>query len=329
MQPAIAQPSLGPGPHAESPLPAATAPLATLATGFAKLPPTVLLLLAIVAVQLGGALASLVFSSLSPIGVTFAASLFAAVLLTLFGRPHTMLRGSRSLVRRHWRLVLAYGAVNVALSLPYYLALERIPLGILATITFLGPLGLAVVTSRRLVHFLWIGIAALGVALLTPDIGGTLHADGLEASGLDPLGLFYAAIAGAAWAAFVLLSKRTAAVFPGTDGLTLALWVCAVVLLPAALIDGSIQQAGFIGILGALGVALLGVILPQVLEFQALRQMSARTYGILVTLEPAVGALVGMILLSQPAGPRMIVAVTCVTLAALGVTLSDRRDADS
>jgi inner membrane transporter RhtA len=299
----------------------AAAPLATLATGFAKLPPTVLLLLAIVAVQLGGALASLVFSSLSPVGVTFAASLFAAVLLTVFGRPHSMLRGSRALVRRHWRLVLAYGAVNVALSLPYYLALERIPLGILATITFLGPLGLAVVTSRRLVHFLWIGIAALGVALLTPDIGSTLNE-----GGLDPLGLFYAAISGAAWAAFVLLSKQTAAVFPGTDGLTLALWVCAVVLLPAALIDGSIQQAGFIGILGALGVALLGVILPQVLEFQALRQMSARTYGILVTLEPAVGALVGMILLSQPAGPRMIVAVTCVTLAALGVTLSDRRE---
>jgi inner membrane transporter RhtA len=293
-----------------------------MATGFAKLPPTVLLFLAIVAVQLGGALASVVFSTLGPVGVTFASTLFSAVLLTLFGRPQPLLRGSRALLRRHWGLILAYGAVNIALALPYYLALQRIPLGILATITFLGPLGLAVVTSRRLVHFLWIGIAAFGVALLAPDIGTTL-AEG----GLDPLGLFYAAISGAAWAAFVILSKRTGVIFPGADGLTLGLWVCALALFPAALLEGSIQQTGFIGIIGALGVSLLGVVLPLVLEFQALRNMSARTYGILVTLEPAVGALVGVILLSQPAGARMLVAVACVTLAALGVTLSDRRDA--
>jgi inner membrane transporter RhtA len=321
MQPAtITQPSTDLGPQSGSPRIAD--PISVAATGFAKLPPTALLLLAIVAVQLSGALASFVFSSLRPIGVTFASVLFSAVLLTLFGRPQSLLRGSRALIRRHAGLILAYGAVNIALALPYYLALERIPLGILATITFLGPLGLAVVTSRRLVHFLWIGIAAIGVALLTPDIGTTL-----DASGLDPLGLFYAAIAGIAWAAFVLLSKRTGAIFPGTDGLALALWVAGLALLPAALLEGSIQQTGFAGLAGALGVALLGTILPLVLEFQALRHMSARTYGILVTLEPAVGALVGVILLSQPAGPRMLVAVACVTLAALGVTLSDRRDA--
>jgi inner membrane transporter RhtA len=319
MQPAITQPSTGLGPRSRSPRIAD--PISIAATGFAKLPPTVLLLLAIVAVQLGGALASFVFSTLRPIGVTFASVLFSAVLLTLFGRPQSLLRGSLSLIRRHWGLILAYGAVNIALALPYYLALERIPLGILATITFLGPLGLAVVTSRRLVHFLWIGIAAIGVALLTPDIGLSLGA-----GGLDPLGLFYAAIAGIGWAGFVILSKRTGAVFPGTDGLALAFWVAGLALLPAALLEGSIQQAGFAGIAGALGVALLGTVLPLALEFQALRQMSARTYGILVTLEPAVGALVGVICLSQPAGPRMLVAVACVTLAALGVTLSDRRD---
>jgi inner membrane transporter RhtA len=96
--------------------------------------------------------------------------------------------------------------------------------------------------------------------------------------------------------------------------------------LPLALLEGSIQRTGIAGIAGALGVSLLGVVLPLVLEFRALQRMSARTYGILVTLEPAVGALVGVILLSQPAGPRMVVAVTCVTLAALGVTLSDRRE---
>jgi len=319
MQPVIAQPSSGPGPHSEGP--AASVSLAAASTGFAKLPPTALLLLAIVAVQLGGALASVFLSTLGPVGVTFSSTLFSAALLTLFGRPQPLLRGSRSLIRRHGFLILAYGAVNVALALPYYLALERIPLGILATITFLGPLGLAVVTSRRLVHFVWIAIAAFGVALLAPDIGATL-----SEGGLDPVGLFYAAISGLAWAAFVILSKRTGAIFPGADALALALWVCAAITFPAALLEGSIQQTGFLGLAGALGVSLLGVILPLVLEFQALRNMTARTYGILVTLEPAAGALVGMILLSQPASPRMILAVACVMLAALGVTLSDRRD---
>jgi inner membrane transporter RhtA len=325
MQPTIACPSAGLGPQSDVQTaatgPAAASSAAVLATGLDRMPPTVLLLLAVVAVQLGGALASVVFSSLGPVGITFASALFSAVLLTLFGRPQSLLRGSRALLRRHAGLILGYGVVNLALALPYYLALERVPLGILATITFLGPLGLAVVTSRRLVHFLWIGIAAVGVLLLAPDIrlsGG--------AEGLDPIGLAEAAVAGLGWAAFVLMSKKAGAVFPGTDGLALALWVCAAMCLPLALLEGSIQRTGIAGIAGALGVSLLGVVLPLVLEFRALQRMSARTYGILVTLEPAVGALVGVILLSQPAGPRMVVAVTCVTLAALGVTLSDRRE---
>jgi inner membrane transporter RhtA len=319
MQPAIAQPS-SLGPQSDGP---PAIPAAVIATGLGKVPPTVLLLLAIVAVQLGGALASVVFSSLGPVGLTFASALFSAVVLTLFGRPQAMLKGSRSLIRRHAGLIVAYGAVNIALALPYYLALERIPLGILATITFLGPLGLAVVTSRRLVHFVWIGIAAIGVLLLAPDIGTASGPDGL-----DPVGLIEAALAGLAWAAFVLLSKKTGAVFPGTDGLALALWVGAAAMLPLALIEGSLLETGFIGLAGALGVSLLGMVLPLVLEFRALQRMSACTYGILVTLEPAIGALVGVILLSQPAGPRMLVAVACVTLAALGVTLSDRREPD-
>jgi len=299
------------------------APSAGIAFGLGKLPPTALLLLAVVSVQLGGALANVLFSSLSPIGITFASSVFSAAVLTLIGRPRPLLRGSRSLLRRHLGLLLAYGAVNLALSLGYYLALERIPLGILATITFLGPLGLAVATSRRVAHFLWIGIAAIGVALLAPEIG-TATLEG----GLDPIGLIEAAVAGIAWGAFVLLSKKTGTIFPGTDGLALALWVATLALLPIALIDGSILETGLTGFAGAFAVSLLGVVIPLGLEFQALRRMSARTYGILVTLEPAAGALVGIVCLGQPAGPRMIAAVACVTLAALGVTLTDRKDSD-
>jgi inner membrane transporter RhtA len=314
MPAAIAQPSFIPGPP-----PGRAAALAPrIAGGLGRMPPPAILLLAIVSVQLGSALATVLFSSLGPIGTAFASSLFSAAVLTVICKPRALFAQSGQLLRRHAWLILAFGLCDVAMVLPFFLALERIPLGIASTVAFLGPLGLAVVTARRLVHFLWIGIAAVGVALLTPDIGGTL----------DPLGLFYAAIAALAWAAFVPLSKKTGAIFPGNSGLALAMCVSAALLLPAALAEGSLMTAGFGDLAGALGVSLLGVVLPLVLEFRALQRMSARTYGILVTLEPAIGALVGVLFLSQPAGTRMILAVACVMLAALGVTLSDRRERD-
>jgi inner membrane transporter RhtA len=312
------QPSADLGPKS-GPAAAPAAPGVMVAGGIRGLPPSAVMLLAIICVQLGSALATVLFSSLGPIGTAFASALFSALVLTAMSRPRVLFRQSGNLIRRHALLLLAFGIVDVAMVLPFFLALERIPLGIASTVAFLGPLGLAVATSRRLVHFLWIGIAAIGVALLTPDIGADI----------DALGLFYAAIAALAWAAFVPLSKSIGAFFPGNAGLALAMWVSAVLLLPAALAEGSIAAAGVIDIAGALGVSLIGVVLPLVLEFRALQRMSARTYGILVTLEPAIGALVGVLLLSQPAGPRMIAAVACVMLAALGVTLSDRRDADS
>ncbi|HEY4249749.1 MAG TPA: EamA family transporter [Roseomonas sp.] len=290
------------------------------ASAFSRLPPPALMLLAIVSVQLGAALATVLFSSLGATGTAFATSLLSAAVLTLIARPRALF-AIGSTLRRHFRLILLFGLVDSAMVLPFFLALERIPLGIASTVTFLGPLGLAVATSRRLVHFLWIGIAAIGVALLTPEIS-----TGIGTGGLDPIGLLYAAIGALGWAAFVPMSQRVGAVFPGHDGLALGLWASAAMLLPFALFQHGLFHAGFTDLLGALGVSLLGTVLPMALEFRALQRMSARTYGILVTLEPAVGALVGMLCLGQPASPRMVVAVVCVMLAALGVTLSDRRE---
>ncbi len=170
--------------------------------------------------------------------------------------------------------------------------------------------------SRRLVHFLCIGVAALGVGLLTREIG----------SGLDPLGLALAGLAALGWAAFVILSKRAGRAFAGHDGLTFGLWAASLMLLPFALAEGGLAHARPLGIAGALLVALLNAVLPMTLEFQALQRMSARSYGILVTLEPAVGALVGAIFLGQPVSLRMIAAVGCVTIAALGVTVLEKGD---
>jgi len=309
--PAIA--ALGPYPETSDSPPPATA--RSLVRG-GRLPPTALLIFSIVAVQLGSALATVLIAGIGPVGTTFTVALGSALVLTLYARPKPDRR-----LKRHLGLVVLFGVVNGVMALAFFLALARLPLGICATITFLGPLGLAVATSRRLLHFALIGIAGLGVALLAPEIGSS----GV-AGALDPLGLCYAAIAAVGWAAFVPLSKRLGAIFSGIDGLTYAFWIEAVLLLPVALAAGALDGLRWLDLASVFGVAMLSTVLPMALEYRALQRMSARTYGILVTLEPAVGAAVGVVCLGQPAGPRVLAAVGCVMLAALGITLSDRSD---
>ena len=280
-----------------------------LAQALGRIPPTGLLLLSILSVQLGSALATTLFSSLGPIGTAFASTVFSALVLTLATRPTIDGR-----IRRHGGLILAFGFIDLAMAVPFFLALQRVPLGIVSAITFLGPLGLAVATSRRPIHFLWIGLAALGVSLLVPDIG----------KNLDGIGLGLAVIAGLAWAGFVGISKKVGRIFDGSDGLTFGLWVASLMQLPFALAEGSLLHAGLHDLAGAFAVALLSAVVPYAMEFQALQRMSARAYGILVTLEPAVGALVGLVFLGQAIGFRMAVATTCVTVAAIGVTLFEK-----
>lgn len=284
---------------------------ARVAGALGRLPPTPLLLLSILSVQLGSALATALFSSLGPAGTTFASTGFSALVLSLIWRPTIDRR-----LLSHGGLILLFGLVDSCMALPFFFALQRIPLGIVSTIAFLGPLGLTVALSRRLNHFLWIGFAALGIGLLTPEIGRNL----------DPVGLGLAGLSAIAWAGFVSMSKWAGRAFDGNDGLTLGLWAASLMQLPFALGEGTVVHAGALELAGALAVALLGAVLPYTLEFQALQRMSARTYGILVTLEPAVGALVGFVFLGQAIGLRMASAIACVTVAAIGVTLFEKGD---
>jgi inner membrane transporter RhtA len=281
-----------------------------LAAASGRIPPGVLLLLSILCVQLSSALATTLFSDLGPAGTTLTSTILGAAVLTLSSPPRIDGR-----VRRYWRLILLAGFIDALMALPFFMALQYIPLGLAATIGFLGPLGLAVATSRRFVHFVWIGLAAIGVGLLMPAIGTDISPIGIGLAGLSALG----------WAAFVLVTKKIGRIFDGRDGLSFGLWVSTLLMLPFALHEGSVFHAGIADLAGSLGVALLGAVLPLALEFHALQRMSARTYGTLMTLEPAAGALVGAIFLDQGIGPRVAAAIACVTIAALGVTLLDRR----
>ncbi len=275
----------------------------------AAVPPPALLLMSVVSIQLGAAVAVHLFEALGPIGTTFLRISLSAVMLLVATR-----RQIGASARRHLGLLLLFGCVIGATNMCFYGAIARIPLGVAVAIEFIGPLGVAALTSRRLRDFFWIGLAVSGLVLLTPDIGGDL----------DPLGAGLALAAGAGWASFVLISPRVARGVGGA-GLALAMGVATLFTLPFELAAGGLERLDLGLLAGALAVAVLSTALPLSLEFEALRRMTARAYGIMVTLEPVVAALVGAVVLGQALPPTALAAIACVTGAAIGVTLSDRR----
>jgi inner membrane transporter RhtA len=280
-----------------------------LARAVAAIPPPGLLLVSITSIQLGAAVAINLFDALGPIGTASLRIAFSALLLLAATRGR--ISGS---VRRHAGLLLLFGCVIGAMNMCFYAAIARIPLGIAVAIEFVGPLGVAAVTSRRAWDFLWIGLAVAGLALLTPDIG----------TDLDPVGVGLALAAGAGWASFVLISPRVGRAV-GNAGLALAMAVAALFTVPFVLGSGGFGRLDVGLLAGALAVAILSTALPLSLEFEALRRMTARAYGVTVTLEPVAAALIGVIVLGQTLPAHALVAIACVTTAAIGVTITDRR----
>jgi inner membrane transporter RhtA len=276
----------------------------------AAVPPPALLLVSIVSIQLGAAVAVNLFPILGTVATTFLRLAFAAVLLVVAARHTIAWRAARPQTLP----LLLYGTILGVMNLCFYAAISRIPLGIAVAIEFVGPLGLAVAASRRPRDFAWIGLAVLGVVLLTPEIGSTL----------DPVGVALAGAAGLCWVGFIVLSRRLGRSLPGNSGLAIGMAVAAFVVLPVELAVGGLGRLDPALLVAALAVAILSTALPLSLEFEALKRLTARTYGILVTMEPAVAAVVGALLLGQALGPQGVLAIACVTIAALGVTISDR-----
>ncbi|MGI8859838.1 MAG: EamA family transporter [Rubrobacteraceae bacterium] len=274
----------------------------------AAVPPTSLVIAATGSVQLGAAIAKGLFDSLGPGGTVFLRIVFAALLLLVLWRPR--LQGYS---RSGYLIAILFGLVLAGMNLSIYLSFDRIPLGIAVTIEFIGPLGVAVAGSRRLLDLLWVALAAAGILLLAP-LGILGDVD------LDPVGVAFAVLAGCLWAAYILLSVRMGQVFPGGTGLVIAMCVGTIVLLPVgvagagpALLDPKLLLAGF-------AIAVLSSAIPYSFEMAALRRLPARVFGVLMSLDPAVAALVGFLVLGEQLGPRALAAVALVTLAAAGAS---------
>jgi inner membrane transporter RhtA len=268
----------------------------------------------IVSVQLGAAVAKGLFDSLGPGGTVFLRIAFAALVLFLLVRPKL---GGHD--RAGYLVAGLFGLVLAGMNFSIYLAFDRIPLGVAVTLEFVGPLGVAVAGSRRVLDLLWVVLAAAGILLLAPL--GVLG--GMD---LDPVGVAFALLAGCLWACYILLSASTGSAFPGGTGLVIALCVGTLVLFPFgiagagyALLDPKLLLAGF-------GVAMLSSAIPYSLELEALRKLPARVFGVLMSLDPAVAALAGLVVLGERLEMRAVAAILFVTIASAGASLFGRRD---
>lgn len=278
------------------------------------IPPPGQVMLAIISIQIGAAIAKHIFPVLGAHGTVAVRILFSALLLGF--AAHSTIRKMPETFVKHWGLFLIFGFCIAAMNLFFYMAIDRIPLGTAVAIELIGPLGVAVMNSRRTSHFAWISLAVMGIILLSP----------LSGVNLDPLGIFFALLAGTGWALFIILAGRVGNQISGNEGLVIGMTIAAIVMIPLAVpVAGELVSNPLILIM-SFGVALLSTTLPFTLEFEALKKLPARTYGILVSVEPAVAAIVGALLLGEYLGMQSIIAIACIVVAAIGITVSDGRN---
>lgn len=273
-------------------------------------PPQLLLLGSMGSVQFGAAFATTLFDQAGPGGVVFLRLALSGVILIAIARPSVRGR-SRSDVLS----AIAFGLVLGGMNWSFYQALDRLPLGIAVTIEFLGPLAVAVAGSRRALDALWIALAGGGVVLLA--LRGS-HA------GVTGLGIGLVLIAAACWAGYILLAQRVGSAFSGLDGLAIALGVGTLLTLPAGLTQGGSALGHPAVLAGGLAVALLSSLIPYSLEIIALRRLRSSVFGLLMSLEPAIAALAGVLVLSQPLSGVLLIAIAMVITASVGTTLTSR-----
>jgi inner membrane transporter RhtA len=274
----------------------------------ARRPPALALVAAsAISVQFGAALATHIFSRVGPTGAVTLRLVLAAIFLAVVIRPRHL-----AAARADLGVAAAFGLTMAAMNLSFYESISRIPLGVAVTVEFAGPLAVTIAGSRRKLDLLWAGSAAGGVVLLSS--GGGRH--------LNLVGVAMALVAGGCWAGYILLSKEAGRRFPGPTGLALAMVVSALVVLPVGLATEGTKLfgAGVVG-LGA-AVALLSSALPYSLELTALRRVTPRAFGVLLSLDPAVAALVGLVVLGQHLSAREVVALVLVVAANAGNALA-------
>lgn len=268
-------------------------------------------LLAILSVQFGAALAKEVFAVAGPLWTGVLRISFAALMLGIAFRP-----GLGSLSRAQWTAAIPYGVSLAAMNLAFYFAIDRIPLGLAVAVEFTGPLAVAIFSSQRVLDVLWAILAVAGILLITPWTAS--HS-------VDPVGILLAFCAGLAWAGYILLGRRVSRAFAGSDGVAVGMIMAALTaIITLAILPGGTNWNWRVLVAG-LGVALLSSALPYSLEMIALRALPARTFGILMSLEPAVAATCGWLVLREKLSALQCAAIALIIASSAGTTLSAKQ----
>lgn len=275
-----------------------------------RVPSPVLVLGAITSIQFGAALGATLFDRLGPGGAVTERLVTGAIVLLLIWRPRVRGRSSRELL-----LAALFGLILGCMNLSFYEAIDRIPLGIAVAIEMVGPLAVAVGGSRRPRDLVWVALAAAGILALTR---GQTH-------GLDGLGIAFALAAGCLWGCYILVNARVGRTFSGGTGLAMAMVVASAVALPFGIAQAGGQLLALHSIVVGGVVGLLSSAIPYTLEMESLRRIAAPVFGVLMSLEPAVAAVAGFLVLDQGLGARTLGGIALVVLASVGA--SRRREA--
>ncbi|GJD56786.1 Threonine/homoserine exporter RhtA [Methylobacterium dankookense] len=280
----------------------------------ALLLPVVALVAGMVSLQTGAAFAKSLFPLVGAAGVSALRVGFSALILLAVWRPWR-----RSLNARDAGWILLYGAALGLMNLLFYMALRTIPLGPAVAIEFAGPLAVALAASRRTADFLWIGLAVLGLWLLLP-LGGA--SDGV--GDLDPVGVAYVLGAALAWALYILFGQRAGRAHGG-QAVSLGMTTAAVVVAPFGLAEAGSALFAAPVLVSGLAVAIASSALPYSLEMFALRRLDRQSFGVMMSLEPAIAALAALIVLGEHLTALQWFAIACVIAASAGITLGSRR----
>ena len=265
-------------------------------------------LASVFSVQSGASIAKYLFHLLGPGGAVTLRVGIAGLILACVHRPPI-----RHFRWRQWKWVILYGFSIGAMNAIYYYGIRRVPLGVAVTVEFIGPLALALVASRRATDFLWAFLAALGIVLIVPWGGGS-------ADGLDPLGLALVFVAGLFWALYIVSTNRITRIMRPSDAVTLGMCVATLVVLPTGLASGDLFHLDSRMLLVGLGVAVFSSVLPFSLDLLAMRGLKAKTFSIMMSLEPAVAALAGFVFLGERLTGLQCLAMACVIAASVGAT---------
>lgn len=273
--------------------------------------PLLAVLGSILSVQIGAAIAKELFPAL---GAAVTATLrigLSALILVAANRPNV-----KTLTREQWKAVIPYGLCLGGMNLIYYLSLSRIPLGIAVTLEFMGPLLLVVFSSKRAIEFLWVLLAAGGIVLMTP----------WNNTNIDLFGAGMALLAGAFWAGYIVLGRRVSAVLDGRQAVTIGMLFALVVALPFAFAGGGMVNFKSSMLIPSVALALFCSAVPFSLEMYGLKYIPTKTFSILMSMEPAVGAICGLIFLKEYLSVKEYAAVVLVVIASAGATIGNRQD---